>query len=133
MSSSDMVAITIEVNPDGLTTYTDGHLAFLWHLFQHNPAPHGDWAAAELVYRCGDEIVRRWLAKIQPEMHHHRTLPGSKRESGLLRYEVPEEYRQRVDRDREISPFSFEGQRLFHSGQWVLRGDSDNAQGATGE
>ena len=33
-----MTSITIEFDPDALTTYTDQHLAMLWHLVQANPA-----------------------------------------------------------------------------------------------
>lgn len=31
-------SITIDFDPDGLSTCTDTRLAMLWHLVQHNPA-----------------------------------------------------------------------------------------------
>jgi hypothetical protein len=65
-------AITVEIDDALLPSYTDSHLATLWHLAQANPAPHGDRHAAELAERIGREIIRRWLGASQPELWHHQ-------------------------------------------------------------
>lgn len=66
-------AITIEFDPDCLGGYTDVQLAMLWHLVQHNPADgFGDSRPGQLAMQVGWEIIRRWLAKVPPEMYHHQ-------------------------------------------------------------
>ena len=64
--------ITFEIDTAGLGRVTDAHLAALWHIAQHNPAPHGDRDAGELAGSIGFEIIRRWLAKAPPELYHHQ-------------------------------------------------------------
>ena len=66
------VTISIEFDVDNLETYTDGHLAALWHLAQANPVPISDKDAGEIADKIGREIVRRWLAQTKPELYHHR-------------------------------------------------------------
>jgi hypothetical protein len=65
-------AITVEIDDARLASYTDSHLATLWHVAQANPAPHGDRHAGELAERIGREIIRRWLGASQPELWHHQ-------------------------------------------------------------
>jgi hypothetical protein len=65
-------AITVGIDDALLASYTDSHLATLWHVAQANPAPHGDRSAGELAERIGREIIRRWLAACQPELWHHQ-------------------------------------------------------------
>lgn len=64
--------ITILFNDDHLASYTDQHLAFLWHVAQANPAPHGDKRAGEVVERIGREIIRRFVRGVEPELWHHQ-------------------------------------------------------------
>ena len=65
--------ITIEFDPDALASYTDQHLAMLWHLTQHNPADgFRDKEPGELAMKVGWEIIRRWLGGVNPEMYHHQ-------------------------------------------------------------
>ena len=42
-------AISIEVDDDRLTSYTDTHLAALWHVAQANPGPQFDDSVAGIV------------------------------------------------------------------------------------
>lgn len=64
--------VTIEIDADRLTGYTDEYLATLWHVAQANPAPLGDRAAGELAERIGREIIRRWLSMAGPELYRHQ-------------------------------------------------------------
>jgi hypothetical protein len=66
------MSITVTFNLRMLHSYTDEHLATLWHVAQANPAPHGDPWAGEIAEKLGYEIIRRWLSKIEPEMYHHK-------------------------------------------------------------
>ena len=69
-----MAAITIkfEVDSDRLDSFSDDYLAQLWHIGQANPAPFGDAAACEFAEHVGREIVRRWLAKMEPVLWMHQ-------------------------------------------------------------
>ena len=60
-----MIRVSFDINPDGLASITDSHLAALWHISQANPAPHGDRDAGELARAVGVEIVRRWLVSFK--------------------------------------------------------------------
>lgn len=65
--------ITIEFDPDRLSSYTDERLALLWHLAQANPANGFENSRpGDLAMRVGWEIIRRWLAKVPPEMYNHQ-------------------------------------------------------------
>lgn len=67
------VQITIEVDADRLASYTDSHLAALWHVAQANPADgFASKEPGELAERIGREIIRRWLAATPPELWHHQ-------------------------------------------------------------
>lgn len=65
-------AITIAVDTDSLSGYTDSYIAQLWHVAQANPAPHGDRDACALAGALGFEIIRRWLASAPVELYHHQ-------------------------------------------------------------
>lgn len=65
--------VTIEIDIAGLRSYSDEHLAALWHVAQANPADgFATGAAGELVERIGREIVRRWLHSVEPQLWHHQ-------------------------------------------------------------
>lgn len=97
-------AITVEIDVDKLGNYTDGFLAFAWHLAQHNPAQHGDFYAGELVQKIGWEITRRWIASVQPEMYRHQATHNyHKALTGFAKW-------QPTDRNGD-----------FHDGQWVAK------------
>jgi hypothetical protein len=64
--------ITIEIDEDRLSSYSDQHLAACWHVAQANPAPIEDLAAGELAERVGREIIKRWLRSTSPELWHHQ-------------------------------------------------------------
>ena len=82
--------ITIEFDPAQLSAYQDEFLAFLWHLAQHNPASHGDYAAGELAAKIGAEIVRRWLKDAPVAMYHHQQRDNYwSALTQLARYEPP--------------------------------------------
>jgi hypothetical protein len=65
-------SITIEIDTESLSSRTDSHLAFLWHLTQANPAPYGDREAGAIAERVGREIILRWITKIGPELWQHQ-------------------------------------------------------------
>lgn len=67
-----MIRITFDIDADRLTSFTDSHLAALWHIAQANPAPHGDREAGELAGAVGFEIIRRWLSATPPELYAHQ-------------------------------------------------------------
>jgi hypothetical protein len=82
--------ITIELDLDHLTGYTDEHLATLWHVAQANPAPHGDYHAGEIASKVGFEIIRRWLKATPAGMYHHQQRDNYwSALRGLARYEPP--------------------------------------------
>src|SRR5437016_4476358 len=66
-------SITIDFDPDRLSTYTDQYLAMLWHLCQHNPADGFEHSQpGDLAAQIGWEIIRRWLKHVPPELYHHQ-------------------------------------------------------------
>jgi hypothetical protein len=67
-----MIRVTFDIDPARLGSFTDSHLAALWHVSQANPAPHGDREAGELAAAVGCEILRRWLAATPPELYAHQ-------------------------------------------------------------
>lgn len=82
--------ITIKFDLGMLASYTDEFLAFLWHLAQHNPAPHGDPHAGDLASRVGAEIIQRWLKNAPVEMYRHQQRDYHWSElSKLAKYEPP--------------------------------------------
>ncbi len=70
-------SITLEFDSDSLS-YVDGYLAALWHAAQWNSKPGADREACETAERIGREIIRRWLASVEPELWHRQ---GSHAES----------------------------------------------------
>jgi hypothetical protein len=64
--------VTVTVDLSQLRSYSDSHLAGLWHLAQLNPAPLEDEAAADLAAKIGYEIISRWLQATKPELYHHQ-------------------------------------------------------------
>lgn len=67
-----MTNITIEIDEERLSSYSDQHLATCWHVAQANPAPITDLSAGELAEKVGREIIRRWLRAASPELWHHQ-------------------------------------------------------------
>jgi hypothetical protein len=80
----DPVAITIEIDPNKLGSYTDELLAAHWHVAQANPAPYDDPVAGDLVEQVGREIIRRWLRDTYPKLSEHR--PANYYHSQLTRF-----------------------------------------------
>lgn len=64
--------LSIAIDTDSLSSYTDTHLATLWHVAQANPAPHGDREAGELAEKIGREIIIRFLTQTAPELYVHQ-------------------------------------------------------------
>ncbi len=64
--------ITLTVDDQGLTSYTDQHLAALWHAAQANPADAMDRDAGDIAERIGREIIRRFLVATPPELYAHQ-------------------------------------------------------------
>jgi len=65
-------AVTITIDTDALSNFTDTYLATLWHITQANPAPYGDREAGDLAEEVGREIIRRFLVNTQPELWAHQ-------------------------------------------------------------
>lgn len=113
MSAPHQVQITIEVDTAELRGCTAARLALLWHVAQANPAPHGDPVAGEVAERIGREIIRRWLASIEPELWHHQGR---------------DYYWQQLCRFAAYQP----GDPDWHRGTWVAR-DPDPATDPPGD
>lgn len=64
--------VTIEIDDERLSGYTEDHLAALWHVAQANPAPYSDSEAGALVERIGREIIRRWLKQAGAPLWNHQ-------------------------------------------------------------
>lgn len=64
--------IPIEVQFDRLETFTDEYILLAWCAAQANPAPYDDRDAGEVCDAIGREIIRRWLSKQTPPLHHHQ-------------------------------------------------------------
>lgn len=82
-------AITFNIDTCSLQSYSDEHIAALWHIAQVNPAPHGDHDAGVLVEHIGREIVLRWLRgvpvpvwNIQGRDYYHQQLTRFARWNG---------------------------------------------------
>ncbi len=108
-------AITIEFDLDQLSSYSDEHLATLWHVAQANPAPHGDYAAGEIASKIGAEIVSRWLAKTPAPMYHHQQRDNYwSALTQLATYKAPE----------GVKP----GDPAWHDGVWVPKAPGEEVQ-----
>jgi hypothetical protein len=66
------VTIDIPESQEDLTKFNDRHIAFLWHVAQHNPASIEDKAAGDAAERIGREIIRRWLIAVPPTLWSHQ-------------------------------------------------------------
>ncbi|WP_433188729.1 hypothetical protein [Actinoallomurus sp. CA-150999] len=65
--------ISIEIDVAGLEGYSDAFLVTCWHVAQANPQDgFATETPGELAERIGREIIRRWLATVQPELWHHQ-------------------------------------------------------------
>lgn len=66
-------SITFEIDTENLRRASDGYLATLWHIAQANPAcPFRDRDAGQLAEAIGREIIRRFVARAEPELWHHQ-------------------------------------------------------------
>ena len=104
------VSISIDFDPDKLGSYTDTHLAMLWHLVQANPANGFEHSQpGDLAAKVGWEIIRRWLKSVQPELYHHQ---------------------QRHCSQHQLSKFAIyqPGSPDFHSGHWEPRAIPDTQE-----
>lgn len=81
MMAETQITLTV---PADLRRVTDDYLAALWHAAQFNPAPLHDRQVEKVVGAVTKEIVRRWLAKTEPSMHHHQ--PGGHHWGELCRF-----------------------------------------------
>lgn len=70
--SARAIVVPVEIDPVRIGTYNDQYLAFLWHVAQWNPAPHGDKTAGDVAEKIGREIIRRWLRGVEPQLWHHQ-------------------------------------------------------------
>lgn len=65
--------ISITVDTDALQSYTDQHLASLWHVAQANPVDgFSSDEPGQLAEKIGREIIRRFLASTPPELWAHQ-------------------------------------------------------------
>ncbi|HMH91918.1 MAG TPA: hypothetical protein VK586_12650 [Streptosporangiaceae bacterium] len=112
---SHVAAITIEIDPAALGSYTDQRLALCWHVAQANPAHHGDRAAGELAERLGREIIRRWLGGTEPELHRHQGR---------------DYYWGQLSSFAKYEPGGPAGSPEFYDGQWVAKDATDRPGGA---
>lgn len=64
--------ITITIDADTLSSYTNSHLATLWHVAQANPAPIEDQNAGDLAEKIGREIIARFLRNAPVELYAHQ-------------------------------------------------------------
>lgn len=64
--------VTFQIDTGMLQSYTDEHLAALWHIAQANPAPITDIKAGELAEAIGREIIRRWMRWAGTPLWNHQ-------------------------------------------------------------
>ena len=82
-------AITITIDTDNLSAYTDQYLATLWHVAQANPADISDVAAGRIAEAIGREIIRRFLATTPPELYHHQGEHATWHKLMVMKGELP--------------------------------------------
>lgn len=102
--------ITVTVDLSRLSSYSDKHLAGLWHVAQLNPAPHGDRAAGDLAGKLSAEIVRRWLLATEPEMYRHQQR---------------DYYWSELGKVAQYEPGGPATSPTWHDGRWVPKGDPE--------
>lgn len=66
-------SITISIDSELLSGYTDEYITCLWHAAQAAPAEYGDRTTSELVRALEIEIVRRYLAAQQAPLFNHQS------------------------------------------------------------
>lgn len=67
------LSITFDIDTTKLDSYTDRHLAELWHIAQANPTDgFASPEPGELAERIGREIIRRFLANTPPALWNHQ-------------------------------------------------------------
>ena len=110
------VPITIEIDLDQLTSYTDRHLAALWHAAQAWPAEFGDGLAEHVVSQLGWEIIRRWLSTAPAELYHHQQ-----------RHSLGKAIR---DLGGKYVPGGPNGTPEWHAGRWVRKDREDTDTGS---
>lgn len=114
------ISVTIEIDDQMLQSYTDTHLATLWHVAQANPAPHADRQAGEIAERIGREIICRWLKATAPEIWKHQGRDYYwKHLASFARY-VPGGSGRAFDPE-------------WHEGTWVLKDDAPRPEAAAAE
>jgi hypothetical protein len=65
--------ITITIDTDSLQSYTDQHLASLWHVAQANPVDGFENSEpGDVAEKIGREIIRRFLTSTSPELWAHQ-------------------------------------------------------------
>jgi hypothetical protein len=94
-------SITFEIDTAGLESYTDQHLATLWHIAQQNPAPLGDLVAEELAEQIGREIIRRFLRRTPAQLWAHKGGDHLWAEKHLKKHADPFIVEEEVDFGRE--------------------------------
>ncbi len=108
-------AISIEVDDDRLTSYTDTHLAALWHVAQANPGPQfDDSVAGDLAERIGREIIRRWLHATPPELWSHQGR---------------HHYHHQLGKFAKYVPGGPSGSPEWHRGTWVPKAADEDGSG----
>lgn len=107
--------ITITFDPDKLSGYEDRYLLMLLHLTQHNPADgFTSKKPGEVAQKVKDEIVRRWIRTVVPELYRHQD----------RHY-----YWRNLTRFAQYEPGSKDGfSPEWHNGQWVAREQEDEAE-----
>ncbi|PUA17304.1 hypothetical protein [Glaciimonas sp. PCH181] len=65
-------AVTVSVDTDSLSGFTDSYIASLWHVGQANPAPHDDPDAGAFAEKIGREIIARFLRNMPAELYAHQ-------------------------------------------------------------
>ena len=66
------IEITFQINTENLPSYDDQHLVSLWHIAQANPTPIDNREAGEFTEHVGREIIRRFLAHVEPPLWEHQ-------------------------------------------------------------
>lgn len=106
MTDARKITVTLEIDGAMLRSYTDQHLATLWHVAMANPAAHDDQAAGEVTERLAREIVRRWLGQVEPDLWSHQARTY---------------YRTQLARFARYEPGGAPGSAEWHEGTWVAK------------
>lgn len=107
------VTIPVTIDIDQIGSYTDTALAGAWHALQAADYPFGDGLAEDMTGKLGYEIIRRFLAKADPELYNHQhrhSLGSAIRELG-----------------GKYEPGGPNGSPEWHQGQWVRKEEKDGS------